>query len=265
MLRTDQHSIEGIVYGPVSSWRLGRSLGIDLVSTASKTCSFDCLYCQLGKTVHPVAHRTEFVTLKRLTSELKRIEPVAADYTTFSGVGEPTLASNLGEAIELARRTLGLPVAVLTNSSLMPEKPVRSHLAMADFVVAKLDAPTEDVFRRVNRPVTRYSLHEVLEGLRLFRSQYKGKLALQMMFIKENRGCAAQMARLAVDLSPDEVQINTPLRECAVDPLPPEEIAAIRDEFKAVENVVTVYEARRPQVVPISVKETLRRRPREKS
>lgn len=212
-----------------------------------------------------MAQRREFVTLERLASELRRIEPVAADYATFSGVGEPTLASNLGQAIELARRTLRLPVAVLTNSSLMPEESVRSQLALADFVVAKLDAPTEDVFRRVNRPVTPYSLHEILEGIRLFRSRYEGRLALQMMFIKENQGCAARMANLASDLSPDEVQINTPLRECSVDPLPPEDIAAVKDEFKGLGDVTTVYEARRPQVVPLNAKETLRRRPREKS
>jgi wyosine [tRNA(Phe)-imidazoG37] synthetase (radical SAM superfamily) len=265
VLRKDQQAIEGIVYGPVPSWRLGRSLGIDLLSTAGKTCSFDCLYCQLGRTLHPLAERREFISLERLTSELKRIESVAADYTTFSGMGEPTLASNLGDAIELARRTLGLPIAVLTNSSFMPEKSVCSQLALADFVVAKLDAPDEDVFRRVNRPVTPYSLHEMLEGIRLFRSQYKGKLALQMMFIKQNRRWAAQMARLAAELSPDEVQINTPLRECSVDPLPPEDMAAIKDEFKGLWGVVTVCEARRPQAVPLNAKETLRRRPREKS
>ncbi|MDM7998775.1 MAG: radical SAM protein [Dehalococcoidia bacterium] len=264
MLTKQQHSVIRIVYGPVASWRLGKSLGIDLVSTAGKTCSFDCLYCQLGRTAHLTAQRRHFVTLETLTSELKRIGRAAVDYATFSGMGEPTLASNLGEAIELARRTLGVPVAVLTNSSLMPQKPVRSQLAMADFVVAKLDAPTEEVFHQVNRPVTRYSLHEIVEGIRLFRSPYKGKLALQMMFIKQNRPWALQMARLAMELSPDEVQINTPLRECSVDPLPPEDIAAIKDDFKALGNVVTVYEARRPQVVPLNAGETLRRRPGEK-
>jgi len=254
-----------VIYGPVPSWRLGRSLGIDLLSTKGKTCSFDCLYCQLGRTAHPLAERKEFVPLERLTSELDRIRPLDADYATFSGVGEPTLASNLGQAIELARRTLRLPVAVLTNSSLMPEEAVRSQLALADFVVAKLDAPSEDVFRLVNRPTSPYSLHETLQGIRLFRSHYRGKLALQMMFISQNRGCAALIAKLAAELSPDEVQINTPLRECSVDPLPPEDVAAIKDEFKGLGVVVTVYEAHRPRVVPMNAKETLRRRPKEKS
>jgi len=264
VLKKDQHVIEGIVYGPVASWRLGRSLGIDLLSTASKTCTFDCLYCQLGRTTHPQVERREFVPLARLASELEQIESLEADYVAFSGVGEPTLASNLGKAIEQVRSALKLPVAVFTNSSLMPIAEIRQDLSRADLVLVKLDAPSEDIFRLVNRPLAPYSLQEVLDGIKLFRGQYKGKLALQMMFIRENRGCAARMARLAAELSPDEVQINTPLRECTVDPLPPGDIAAIRDEFRRMKKVVTVYEAHRPQVAPFNAKETLQRRPREK-
>ena len=265
MLKKDLHTIDGIVYGPVASWRLGRSLGIDLLSTPGKTCSFDCLYCQLGTTIHPLVERREFVPLARLAAELERTGPVQADYVSFSGVGEPTLASNLGQAIELVRSALKLPVAVFTNSSLMPLPEVRQDLSRADLVLVKLDAPSEDIFRLVNRPLTPYSLHEILEGIRLFRSQYKGKLALQMMFIRGEPGLCGQMAKLAAELSPDEVQINTPLRECSVDPLPPEDIAAIKDEFKGLGEVVTVYEAQRPQVTPMNARETLRRRPREKS
>jgi wyosine [tRNA(Phe)-imidazoG37] synthetase (radical SAM superfamily) len=264
VLKKDQHAIEGVVYGPVASWRLGRSLGIDLLSTPGKTCSFDCLYCQLGRTTHPLVERREFVPLSRLAAELERIGPVKADYASFSGVGEPTLASNLGQAIEQVRSALRLPVAVFTNASLMPLAEVRQELCRADLVLVKLDAPSEDIFRLVNRSLTPHSLHEILDGIRLFRSQYKGKLALQMMFIRENRGCAKRLAELAAELSPDEVQINTPLRECSVDPLPPGDITTISDEFRGMKGVVTVYKAHRPQVAPMNAKETLRRRPMEK-
>ncbi len=264
MLKKDLHTIDGIVYGPVASWRLGKSLGIDLLSTPGKTCSFDCLYCQLGTTIHALVERREFVPLARLAAELERTGPVQADYVSFSGVGEPTLASNLGQAIEQVRSVLRLPVAVFTNSSLMPLPEVRQDLSRADLVLVKLDAPSEDIFRLVNRPLTPYSLHEILEGIRLFRRDFSGKLALQMMFIKENRDCARPMAKLAAELSPDEVQINTPLRECSVDPLPPEDIEAIKDEFRGLGAVVTVYEAQRPVVTPMNARETLRRRPREK-
>jgi wyosine [tRNA(Phe)-imidazoG37] synthetase (radical SAM superfamily) len=123
-------------------------LGIDLLSTRGKTCSFDCVYCQLGETVHALTGRKKFIAIPELACELRLVRGVAADYATFSGVGEPTLAINLGEAIEIAKSVLGLPVAVLTNSSLMPREDVRSELARADVVVAKLDVPNEELFKK---------------------------------------------------------------------------------------------------------------------
>jgi len=251
-----------IIYGPVSSWRLGKSLGIDLLSTKGKTCSFDCLYCQLGTTVNPEVKRKEFVSLDRLARELKAVEGIAADYATFSGMGEPSLASNLGEAIRLVRSTLKLPVAVLTNSSLIPREDVRHELDLADVVVAKVDAPTEEIFRKISRPIGSQTLAEILKALQLFREEYHGKLALQMMFIKANKGYAVGMAKIAEQLSPDEVQINTPLRPCGVTPLSPEEVAAIERKFSNVQNVFTVYGASKLEVMPFDLAETLRRRPR---
>ena len=203
--------------------------------------------------------------ISRLVLDLDQVRDVSADYATFSGVGEPTLASNLGVAIEIAKSTLGLPVAVLTNSSLMPHEEVRQALARADVVLAKLDAPNEELFHRINRPVAGYSLDEIWQGIRRFRSEYRGKLALQMMFIAENKDYAPEMARMATDLSPDEVQINTPLRPCPVVPLLPEEIAAIRQEFVGLARVVTVCEAPRVDVTPLDLEETLQRRPERKS
>jgi wyosine [tRNA(Phe)-imidazoG37] synthetase (radical SAM superfamily) len=251
------------VYGPVPSWRLGRSLGIDLLCTKGKTCSFDCIYCQLGKTVYPLTKRRQFVSLSELVADLERVKGVPADYATFSGIGEPTLASNLGGAIELVKSLLRLPVAVLTNSSLMTREDVRRELSLADVVVAKLDAPNEELFRQINRPTVKGTLGEIIQGIKLFRGGYQKKLALQMMFTKANRGYASEMARIAEQLLPDEVQINSPLRPCAVQPLTPEDINAIQREFSRVKRVVTVYEASRLEVVPLNLKETLRRRPKE--
>jgi wyosine [tRNA(Phe)-imidazoG37] synthetase (radical SAM superfamily) len=250
-----------IIYGPVSSWRLGKSLGIDLLSTKKKTCSFDCVYCQLGITDHPEVERKEFVSLDRLAQELKKVEGIAADYATFSGMGEPSLASNLGEAIRLAKSALKLPVAVLTNSSLIPREDVRHELALADMVVAKVDAPTEELFHIINRPTGSQTLAEILEALQLFREEYQGKLALQMMFIEANKGYTMDMAKIAEQLSPDEVQINTPLRPCGVAPLAPEEVTAIEREFSNFQNVFTVYGALKAEVTPFDLAETLRRRP----
>jgi wyosine [tRNA(Phe)-imidazoG37] synthetase (radical SAM superfamily) len=235
-------------------------LGIDLLSTRGKTCSFDCVYCQLGKTVHFLIERKEFVPISRLVLELGQVRNVLADYATFSGVGEPTLASNLGQAIKIVKPVLGLPVAVLTNSSLMPREDVREELARADVVIAKLDAPNKKLFHAINRPVAGYSLNEILQGIRRFRSEFSGKLALQMMFVEANKDYAPEMARLAEQLSPDEVQLNTPLRPCTVNPLSPEDISAIRQLFSKFRNVVTVYKAPRTEVPPLNLEETRRRR-----
>jgi wyosine [tRNA(Phe)-imidazoG37] synthetase (radical SAM superfamily) len=251
-----------IIYGPVPSWRLGRSLGIDLLSTEGKTCTFDCVYCQLGRTVHPLTERKQFVSLSQLASDLERVEKISIDYVTFSGVGEPTLASNLGEAIRLVKSVLKLPVAVLTNSSLMAREDVRRELTLADVVVAKIDAPNEELFSQINQPFIQCTFGEIIRAIKLFRAEYHGKLALQMMFITANKCYASEMARIAEQLSPDEVQINTPLRPCAVQPLTPEDISAIQREFSRLGRVVTVYEASRPEVVPLDLKDTLRRRPK---
>jgi wyosine [tRNA(Phe)-imidazoG37] synthetase (radical SAM superfamily) len=236
---------------------------VDLLSTPVKTCSYDCIYCQLGTTTQRLLERKEFVSVSRLALELEQVKErdLLADHVTFSGLGEPTLSSNLGRAIETARAALKLPVAVLTNSSLMTEEDVRRDLSLADMVVAKLDAPNDEVFQTVNRPAVGYGLNDIVEGLKRFRLQYKGKLALQMMFVRQNKDFAAQMARLASQISPDEVQINTPLRACAVKPLGPKEIAEIRGKFDGFRAVVTVYEKPRPRVEPLDPHETLRRRP----
>jgi len=253
--------MSSILYGPVPSWRLGKSLGVDLLPAGGKTCSFDCTYCQLGRTARRLTVRAEFVALSVLAREMEAARKVAADYVTFSGMGEPTLASNLGDALRLARDVLGLPSAVLTNSSLMAREDVRRDLACADVVVAKLDAPDERLFRRINRPLVRFSLAEIVEAIELFRATYRGKLALQIMFVEANRGAARRLAAIASRLSPDEVQINTPLRPCAATPLTPDEIADIREEFGRLPNVVTVYDAARLEVTPIDIAETRRRRP----
>jgi len=253
--------MKSIIYGPVPSWRLGRSLGVDLVSTKEKTCSFDCIYCQLGRTVHPRAERREFVSMTQLAKELEAVRNIAADYVTFSGVAEPTLASNLGEAINIIKSILPLPVAVLTNSSLMPREDVCDDLAGADVVIAKVDAPNEQIFHQINNPVVNYSFDQILRSIEHFRKRFKGKLALQMMFIAANKDWAREMADIARQLSPDEVQLNTPLRPCPIKPLTPDELSVIEKEFTGLE-VISVYRALKPEVLPLNLQETLRRRPK---
>jgi wyosine [tRNA(Phe)-imidazoG37] synthetase (radical SAM superfamily) len=249
-----------VIYGPVSSWRLGRSLGVDLVSRAEKTCSFDCAYCQLGRTCHHSAQRREFVPLARLVGELEELPALDLDYVTFSGTAEPTLASNLGEAIEEVKRRIRAPVAVLTNSSLLWRPEVRAALSSADKVVAKLDAPTEEMLRAINRPVEGITLEKILTGIRALWDEYCGCLALQMMFFQANQDQAEALAQLAREIEPDEIELNTPLRPCAVEPLPPDALAKIMTAFRGL-NAASVYEAERPAVRPLDIEETLQRRP----
>lgn len=255
--------IPSIIYGPVPSWRLGRSLGIDPVSTLVKTCSFDCIYCQLGRTVLPLAERLRFVTVEALQPELTAIGNEAIDTVTFSGVGEPTLALNLGELVTIVREAISNhPIAILTNASLIWRQDVQRDLMLFDIVVAKVDAPTEGLFREINRPVGQVTLSQILEGIRQFRQDFNGKLALQMMFVEANQEQAEQMAVLARTLHPDEVQLNTPLRPCPVRPLSVSEMAAIAAEFAGLPTI-NVYTAERPEVTPVDAQATRRRRPHE--
>jgi len=197
-----------------------------------------------------------------LKGELGQLEGVAADYVTFSGTGEPTLASNLGQAIEVAKSTLHLPVAVLTNSSLMSRDDVRHDLIKADVVVATVDAHSQESFSQINRPAPGVLLSDIVEGIKRFREEFNGKLCVEVMFMEANKDFAAEIAQVVKVLSPDEVQLNTPLRPCGVKPLTPSQMAAIKANFSSFRNVMTVYEASRPEVKPLNLKETLRRRPK---
>jgi len=148
------------IYGPVASWRLGRSLGIDPLSGKERLCTFDCTYCQLGVRVASpqgksgffTTERKNYVSAKDVIQELKSQAEVKVDYITFSGRGEPTLALNLGELIKAVKRARKEPVAVLTNSSLLDREAVRNDLAKADLVAVKLDAWNEESFNRINKP-----------------------------------------------------------------------------------------------------------------
>ena len=256
-----------LIYGPVPSWRLGRSLGIDLLPGPGKTCSFDCVYCQLGRTTRFAVERRAFVETERLKRELDALPLTAADvdYLTFSGTGEPTLAANLGEAIDLLRSWpafQGVPVAVLTNATFLSRPDVRHDLASADLVVAKVDAPDEALFRTINRPVPGVYWFQVLKGIQALRQQFDGRLALQMMFIDANRRRADEMAALARSLDPDEVQLNTPLRASPTPPLEQAAMAEIEQVFSRLP-IVNVYNAQPPMVHALDRAEMRRRRPVE--
>jgi wyosine [tRNA(Phe)-imidazoG37] synthetase (radical SAM superfamily) len=252
-----------VIYGPVPSWRLGNSLGIDLLCGDEKICTFNCIYCQLGEHGIKITNRAKFVEIERLENELKECKS-DANVITFSGMGEPTLASNLGEAIKVVKRYSDLPIAILTNSSLIPQVEVQEALMQLDIVVAKLDASDEELFQRINRPVEGIEIGDIIKALKHFRAKFIGKLALQIMFIEANKEYAEELANLALEMEPDEVQINTPLRRCKVKPLNSFEIKAIKDKFASRGmNTISVYECipRALEARTKDLNEVRRRRP----
>lgn len=247
------------IYGPVASWRLGDSLGVDLISREDKVCTFDCVYCQIGSTRVRDDKREVFVPTKLVLSEINALPDLKIDYVTFSGRGEPTLARNLGEVIREIKKIRQEKIAVITNSSLMGRKDVRGDLALADLVMAKLDACCEAPFLRINKAAEGVTFDKTLEGIKEFKSGYKGRLALQVMFIEGNKKCAGEIAKLAKEIDPEEVQINTPLRPCGVEPLSIEDINKIKAHFKGM-NVISVYDAKKRKAKSINKEDTLRRR-----
>jgi wyosine [tRNA(Phe)-imidazoG37] synthetase (radical SAM superfamily) len=250
------------IYGPVPSWRFGRSLGVDPICSREKICSFDCVYCQLGQTKNKTMERKEYVSLGQVVQELRETDKTTSDVITFSGTGEPTLNSRLGEMISSATR-YGLPVVVLTNSSLMHLPQVREALCEADVVSAKLDAADEVTFNQINRPLKGITFDSAVDGLKTFRKEFKGKLALQMMFVSMNKASASEMAHLAREIGPDEIQLDTPLRRSAVPPLSPDEMAGIEAHFQGLP-FIQVYSSKKPETVPFDIHETRIRRPGKK-
>jgi wyosine [tRNA(Phe)-imidazoG37] synthetase (radical SAM superfamily) len=180
------------------------------------------------------------------------------DYYTFSGRGEPTLARNLGEMIRALRARGKGKVAVITNAALIHRKDVRRDLALADFVLVKLDACNQKTLTQVDVPAAGIDFKKIIKGIKAFRKEFSGKLALQVMFIEQNQRHAAAIARIAREIKPDEVQINTPLRPCAVKALGREEMDGIKKYFKGLP-VVSVYDAERKNIRPLDEKETIRR------
>lgn len=247
------------LYGPVPSWRLGSSLGIDLLSQKVKICTFNCIYCQLGEKVHYTDERKVYVETEKVIEEIKRLPEVEIDYITFSGIGEPTLAKNLLETVKAIREVRNEKIAILTNSSLMDRDDVKYELSGFDLVVAKLDAVDQETFKKINRPIEGIEIDKIIEGIFDFKKDFNGKLALQIMFTKENKNHAEKIAYIAAKIQPDEVQINTPLRPSKVKPLSKEEISEISRFFNRL-NFLTVHDSEKKKVTPISEKETMERR-----
>jgi wyosine [tRNA(Phe)-imidazoG37] synthetase (radical SAM superfamily) len=176
-----------IPFGPVPSRRLGRSLGINNIPP--KICSYSCVYCQVGKTYNLSIERKEFYKAEEIKTQVfKKIAALKKqkekiDFLSFVADGEPTLDINLGKEIEILKKS-GIPIAVITNASLINRNDVRSDLSKADWVSVKIDAVSEKIWRKINRPHPDLSLKNILKGITKFSKEYKGELYTETMLIK---------------------------------------------------------------------------------
>ena len=223
------------LYGPVPSRRLGRSLGIDVVPF--KLCTLDCVYCQLGKTTRKTLQRGDLVPVEEILAELKDrlAEGLEADFLTIGGSGEPTLHSRLGELIDGIKKITDIPVAILTNGTLLYKQDVRADCAKADVVLPSLDAGDEQAFQRINRPQSELTFEKLISGLCAFRDDFPGQIWLEVFLIDGFNTDNQQIAKIkdAIDRTrPDKVQLNTAVRPTAdpgIKALAPEKLRAIAE------------------------------------
>ena len=204
------------VYGPVPSRRLGRSLGVDPIPL--KTCNFQCIYCQLGKTTYFTNERKNYYPKKEIIAEMTeaiKLSKNKFDYITFVGSGEPTLYKDLGSLISLAKKISNKPVCLITNGALLHDQEVRKSLMSCDVVLPSLDAGDEKTFIKINRPHPSINFKAVIQGLIAFRKKFKGKLWIEVMIMKginDSEGALSKIKEKINLLDPDRIDINVPIR-----------------------------------------------------
>lgn len=201
------------VYGPIKSWRMGNSLGIDLIMDPS-TCSFNCTYCQLGFIQNITSERKIYVSTEKVINDFKNSDYKNADVITFSGSGEPTLALNIGEVIKEIKKITEkkIPIVILTNASMLNDDVVLEDIKDADIISCKLDSIDDETLKMVNRPAIGITHKNILSGIKKLKSIFKGKIQLQIMFMPQNKTKVNELAKIINDIKPDEVALNTPTR-----------------------------------------------------
>jgi len=233
------------VYGPVPSRRLGRSLGIDLVPF--KTCTYDCIYCQLGRTTHLTLEREGYVPPEAVLNECFQVlkKGDKPDVISLAGSGEPTLNSAIGRVIEGLKERTAIPVAVLTNGALLWQKEVQTDLMAADLVLPSLDAGDEDLFRTINRPHPALSYARMVEGLTTFTRRFPGEVWLEVLLLDGLTDTPATVTRIADQvkkIQPARVQLNTACRppaETSAAPVSVGRLQALADLFPCPVDIIS--------------------------
>ena len=259
------------VYGPVPSRRLGFSLGVDLVPY--KVCTYDCIYCQLGKTTRKTIQRKEYIERREILLQIKKAISTQQkiDYITFSGSGEPTLNTTIGYLIREIKKITSIPVAVLTNGSLLYREGVRKELFDADLVVPSLDAACESTFKIINRPHSSISFDRVVKGILNFRNEFKGRIWGEIMLVKGINNNSKEIERfksIIAENTFDKIQLNTVVRppsDKSAFPLSIEELRNIKDLIGGNCEIIPEFKRQKQEASSIENKkrilELIKRRP----
>lgn len=201
------------LFGPVPSRRLGMSLGIDLIP--KKVCSLNCVYCEVGKTTKLTLDRMEYVKFEKVITELKQFmsSNPKIDYFTFSGSGEPTLNNRIGDVLNFIKKEYPkIKTAVLTNGSLLYDKNLRKELLDADVILPSLDAASQDVFKKIDRPNSELNIETYIQGLVDLRKEYRGEIWLEILLLKGYNDSKKELKLLKeaiLKIQPDSIQLNT--------------------------------------------------------
>ena len=241
------------VFGPVPSRRLGLSLGVDLIPL--KTCTYDCLYCQVGRTTCQSIEIESFVPVTEVLDELERkLEGCTPDAITFSGSGEPTLSRDIERVIAFVKNRTDTKTVVLTNGSLLWREDVRKGISRADMIMPTLTTAFEETFKLIHRPHSGLSLKTIIEGLKGLRLRYKGDLFLEVVLLagindsdKELEG----LRKVIGQILPDRIQLNTIVR-------PPSDPRAISLDMKRLKEIKSLFGEKAEIIASPSLKQGIR-------
>ena len=224
----------GQIFGPVPSRRLGFSLGVDTIPF--KTCSLDCIYCQLGRTINKTIQRKEYIAADDILREIEEVlrEGKRIDYITFSGSGEPTLNSEIRRMISRVKELTSIPLAILTNGTLLYRPRIREDLMEADLVIPSLDSVSQKIFEMVNRPHPSLKIDEIITGIDSFSQEFNGKVWLEIMVVKGINDSLEEIekaAQVIKQMNLEKIQLNTVVRPPAEEfarPLTAEDLKNIK-------------------------------------
>jgi wyosine [tRNA(Phe)-imidazoG37] synthetase (radical SAM superfamily) len=237
-------------FGPVPSRRLGLSLGVDIIP--NKLCTLDCVYCEVGITDKRGIARKEYLPANEIITEVKEViaEYPQLDYITISGSGEPTLNSKIGDIIRGIKQMTKVPVAVLTNGTLLDNPQVRQDLMDADIVSSALDAASPEIFEKIDHPNPQLQIHTIIDGIKMFRKEYRGTMWMEILFVEginDYDNEVHKMKQVIDKIQPDKVYLNTVVRPPAYSfakPLSEERLKKIQEILGDRSEVIGAFKER---------------------